>query len=112
MNRDYFQSQHAGSFALAQFFRYYKEVHAGEDITIRSRILARSERQFQVIHFMTKGPEDLLAATCEFLAAHIDMRTRRTSPFAAQIAQNIDRLIAEQSRLDWDPPVSGAMQVR
>jgi acyl-CoA thioester hydrolase len=112
MDRAYFESQQAGSFALAQFFRYRKEVRVGDRVTIRTRLLARSERQFHIIHFMTKGDDDVLAATGEFLAAHIDMSTRRTAAFPPDIAANIDRLIAEHSALDWDPPLSGAIQVR
>jgi hypothetical protein len=60
---------------------------------------------------MTKGNEPILAATCEFLGAHIDMRTRRTGPFARHIAENIDRLIAEHSQLPWQPPLCGALHV-
>jgi len=111
MDDAYFRSHGAGSFALAQFFRYRKEVRAHEHVRLRSRLLARSDKQFHVIHFMTKD-ETVLAATGEFLAAHIDMQTRRTSPFAPNIAQNIDRLIAEHAALGWDAPVSGAIQVR
>ena len=112
MDNAYFQAHHAGSFALAQFFRYRKEVCAGERVTLRSRLLERSEKQFHVMHFMTKGDDHVLAATGEFLAAHIDMSTRRTSPFAPHIAQNLDRLIAQHSALDWDAPISGAIKVR
>src|SRR6185436_12071704 len=87
MDREYFEAQHSGSFALAQFFRYRKEVRIGEHVTLRSRLLERSDRQFHVIHFMTKGDDQILAATGEFLAAHIDMATRRTSPFALHVAE-------------------------
>ena len=89
-----------------------KEVRAGEHVTLRSRLVARSSRQFHVIHFMTKGDEQMLAATGEFLAAHIDMHARRMSPFAPHIAENLDRILAEHSQLDWPPPLSGAIQVR
>lgn len=112
MDDAYFQAHHAGSFALAQLFRYRKEVCAGEHVTLRSRLLERSAKQFHVIHFMTKGDDHLLAATGEFLAAHIDMSTRRTSPFAPPIAQNLDRIIAQHCALDWDAPISGAIKVR
>ena len=111
MDRDYFVQHQAGSFALAQFFRYRKEVRAGEHVTLRSRLLARSDKQFHVISFMTKA-DGQLAATGEFLATHIDMRTRRSSPFAPHIAANLDRLIAEHAALDWDAPICGALEVR
>jgi acyl-CoA thioester hydrolase len=112
MDRQYFQDHHAGTFALAQVFRYHKEVRAGERVAVRSRLVARSARQFHAIHFMTKGDELLLAATGEFLAAHVDMRTRRTSPFAHHIAENLDHILSQHSALDWAAPTSGAIQVR
>jgi acyl-CoA thioester hydrolase len=112
MDDAYFQANNAGSFALAQFFRYKKEVRVGEHVTLRSRLLARSAKQFHVIHFMTKGPDHVLAATGEFLAAHIDMATRRTSPFAPHIAENLDRIIAQHAQLEWQPPLSGSIEVR
>jgi hypothetical protein len=59
---------------------------------------------------MTKE-NNVLAATSEFLGAHIDMRTRRTAPFAQHIAENIDRLVAEHSALDWNAPLCGALHV-
>jgi len=112
MDRAYFEDGQFGSFALAQFLRYRKEVRAGEHVTLRSRLLQRSEKQFHVMHFMTKGQEDILAATGEFLAAHIDMTSRRTAPFAPHIAASLDRMIADHSALDWNAPLSGAIQVR
>ena len=60
-------------------------------------------------------PSEILTsaeATGEFLAAHIDMQTRRTAPFAPHIAQNLDRILAEHSALNWAAPVSGAIDVR
>jgi len=56
--------------------------------------------------------EHVLAATGEFLAAHIDMGTRRTSAFPLHIALNLDRVLSEHAALDWPAPLSGAMQVR
>jgi acyl-CoA thioester hydrolase len=111
MDRDYFQEHHSGSFALAQHFSYRKEVRAGDQVTLRSRLLARSSRKFHSIHFMTHGDGQDLAATGEFLGAHVDMNTRRTSPFPPHIAKMIDDLIEQHSEVGWDPPVCGAMKV-
>src|SRR5687767_8820113 len=82
IDRDYYENQRAGSFALAQYFNYLKEVRVGEQVTLRSRLLARSEKRFHSIHFMTKGDDQILAATGEFLGTHVDLNIRRSSPFA------------------------------
>ena len=50
---------------------------------------------------------DILAATGEFLGAHIDMQSRRTSPFAPQIAERIDRLIVQRHKSHQGPPQDG-----
>lgn len=111
MDRAYFQNFQSGSFALSQFFNYRNEVRAGERVKLRSRLLARSEKKFHSMHFMTKEDTEILAATDEFLGIHIDMKTRRSSPFAPHIADQIDRLIQEHNAAGWAPPLSGAMKV-
>jgi acyl-CoA thioester hydrolase len=111
MDRHYFETHHAGSFALAQHFVYRKEVRVGEHVTLRSRVLGRSEKKLHVMHFMSKTQGQVLAATGEILGAHIDMNSRRTAPFADHIAEALDRLIAEHAALDWSAPVCGALHV-
>jgi acyl-CoA thioester hydrolase len=109
LNREYFQASQAGTFALKQLFTYLVEVREGEEVTIRTRVLGRSAKKLHVMHFMTKGEPEVLASTNEFLAAHINMKIRRTSPFPPITAAAIDRLVAEHAALDWKAPVSGAM---
>ena len=109
LTREYFTANETGSFALAQHFRYLKEVRAGQRVTIRSRVLGRSEKRWHVIHFMTNDDIDALAATSEVVSTHVDIRIRRSSPMPATIRDAIDRLLAEHSRLAWAAPVCGAM---
>ena len=109
MTQDYFTTHHAGSFALSQHFRYLKEVRVGQQVTIRSRVLGRSEKRWHVMHFMTNDAIADLAATCEVVSTHVDIRVRRSSPMPPHITEAIDRLIAEHSRLTWTAPVCGAM---
>lgn len=109
LNRAYFQANQAGTFALKQLFTYHAEVREGEEVTIRTRVLGRSARKLHMLHFMSKGTPEVLASTNEFLAAHIDMKIRRTSDFPPGIAAAIDRLAAAHAALGWEAPVSGAM---
>jgi acyl-CoA thioesterase FadM len=64
-----------------------------------------------VMHFMVKKDGHVLAATGEFLGAHIDMHVRRTSAFKPQVAEAIDRMVAEHGALSWDAPVCGSLHV-
>jgi acyl-CoA thioester hydrolase len=108
LDRDFLVANRAGTFALAQHFRYLAEVRLGQHVTIRSRLLGRSAKRFHLMHFMTLDESGALAATGEVLGTFVDMNLRRSAPFPAGVAEAIDRLVAEH-RLDWDPPSCGAM---
>jgi acyl-CoA thioesterase FadM len=110
MDRDYFVTNQAGSFALKQFVCYLAEIRCGEQVTLRTRLLGRSPKRMHLMHFIVKDSGDVLASTAEIVAAHIDMRTRRSSPFLSPAAEAIDRLIAEHTALGWAAPVCGVLQ--
>ena len=111
MNADYFQTGQGGGFTLKFFMQFMAEVHAGQTVAIRSRLLARSEKRLHYIMFMVNETTNTLASLGEGLDSHADLATRRTSPFPPQIAAKIDALLAEHQRLGWDAPVCGAIHV-
>jgi hypothetical protein len=63
------------------------------------------------MQFMTIDESDVLAAIAEGVSTHVDMRIRRSSPMPRNITDAIDRLLEEHSRLEWPPPVCGAIRV-
>jgi acyl-CoA thioester hydrolase len=108
LTREYFEAKQAGSFLLEAHVRHLSEVRAGQSVTIRTRVLGRSAKRLHFMNFMVKdGP--VLAATSESVAAHIDMRVRRSSPFLPTIADAIDQLLKEHAGLGWSAPVCGVM---
>lgn len=112
MTLAYFEANQAGSFALEQHVRYFNEVRAGQHVTVRSRLLGRSDRLFHFMHFLSIDESDQLAATGEYIGAHVDMRIRRTSAIPRPIAELFDRLLAEHQQLAWAAPTCGAMKLR
>lgn len=110
MNRDYFVDNQAGSFALKQYVDYLIEVRFGEQIFIHTRLLGRSSKRIHLMHFMIKDSGESLASTSEVLLTHIDMRIRRSSPFSAEIADNIDQLLAVHHALHWSAPLAGPIK--
>ena len=78
----YMQANLMGSFALETHVRYLDEVRIGQHVTVRSRILGRSEKRMHFMHFMTIDESGALASTQEHVGAHIDMRIRRMAPWA------------------------------
>ncbi len=106
----YYKRAHAGAFALQHFIRYLAEVHVNETVTIRTRTLGRSAKRIHFMHFMINETTSQLAATLEALGSHADLQARRTSPFPAFIAEQLDILTTEQSQLGWDAPICGVIR--
>jgi acyl-CoA thioester hydrolase len=110
MDQAYYDAGVGGAFALQHFIRYLAEIHAGETVAVRSRLLGRSAKRIHFMHFMINETTGKLAATMEVLGAHADLAIRRTSPFPPTIANRLDAQIAAQAALDWEAPVCGVIQ--
>ena len=110
LTREHFTANRAASFALAQHFRYLKEVRLGQHVTLHSRVLGRSAKRWHMIHFMTIDEPDMLAATAEVVSTYVDLKVRRSAVMPAVITDAIDRLLTEHASLGWDAPVCGAMK--
>lgn len=110
MTREYFEGNHAGSFALEAHVRYLLEVHAGHSVTVYSRLLDRTSKRMHFIHFLIRDDCDKLSATGEFVGTHIDMSTRRSSPFPENVIRLLDQMVNDHRQLDWAPPLCGTMK--
>lgn len=110
LTREYFEANRAGTFALEGHVRFLSEVRVGQAVALRSRFLGRSAKRVHLMSFMVKEDGSVLAATSEFVAAHIDMRVRRSSPFPPHVADAIDELAAAHAALGWAAPVCGVMK--
>ena len=111
LTRAYFEASQAGTFALENHVRYFNEVREGQQVTVRTRVIARSKKRFHLLHFMTNDDAQKLAATSETIGTHVDLRIRKSSPFPPEIAAAFDRLLAEHALLPWAAPLCGAMRV-
>ncbi|MCP5097866.1 MAG: thioesterase [Chloroflexi bacterium] len=109
MNEAYYSETNSGAFALEQHIRYFAEVHVGETVGIRSRILNRTLKRIHFMHFMINETTQKLAATVEVVGSHASLEHRRTSPFPPHLAANIDAILEDNKTLEWDAPVCGVM---
>ncbi len=107
---DHVKARHEGMFALKQFIHYRAEVHIGETVQIRSRVLGVSARRIHYLHFMINESTGKLASTFEVLASYADLDARRTAPFPDDIRATIEDILARHQQLDWEAPVCGILE--
>ncbi|MBS3756943.1 MAG: thioesterase family protein [Desulfobacterales bacterium] len=111
MTLDYHRNYHAGAFALRQFLNYFSEIHAGQTVAVRTRLLGRTDKRFHFMHFLVNETTGRLASNFESLGTHADLKQRRSAPFPAFIAEAIDIQLDRDNRLDWEAPVCGILNL-
>jgi len=113
VTEDYVDEQRKGAFMLKNFTQFIAEARAGDQLAVYTRLIARSEKRYQYMHFLVNETHDRLAATMEVLSTHADLDARRSAPFPPEIADGLDALIAEHDQIDWtDAPLSGVLGPR
>jgi len=85
----YFRREGRGMFALEQTARYVSELRAGEAVQVHSALAELGDKTLRLEQRMLGGDGLRLAATVEVVAAHIDIGTRRTTPFPADLATRL-----------------------
>jgi acyl-CoA thioester hydrolase len=104
------KEEQMGAFALQQHITYLAEVRLGEQVSIYTRFIERSEKQLLFMHFMVNDSREMLASYFESLGMSIDMKTRRSAPWSEKISSQLDALLAEHQALDWQPPLCGVLK--
>ena len=110
MGLEYWKSRHAGTFALEAHIRYLAEIEVGARVRIFTRTLGRSARRIHYMHFLVNRQTGALSTLGEFVSAHIDMKTRRTSPLPDELATRIDRVCRDHQRLEWAAPLCASIR--
>jgi acyl-CoA thioester hydrolase len=83
----YMRDSECGVAGVQQNLSYRREMFPGDLIEIRTRLLEVGDRSVRFLHEMRDAITGETTATCEMTAAHLDRRTRRSTPWPAEIRQ-------------------------
>jgi acyl-CoA thioester hydrolase len=106
----FYAQNDSGGFDLEHHLHYLNEVRIGDTVTIYARLLERSVKRLHYMLFMVDDTRGVLSSIMEVVNSYADLTIRRTAPYPENIAAQIDSMIAEHARLDWEAPVCGAMK--
>jgi acyl-CoA thioester hydrolase len=102
----------AGSFEVEHHLRYLREVHVGDVVAVYFRTLGRSDKALHVMQFLLNVTREELANTLESVSLGVDMGTRATAPFPADVTALLDAQLRVDQALDWAAPLATAMGPR
>lgn len=99
-------------FSAEHHLTYLAELRTGARMSSRVRLLGRSERAAHALVYLLDDSHERLSFVMEEVFLHIDMETRRTAPWPADVAAALDERIAAHGELPWEPDVSGSLALR
>ena len=99
-------------FSAEHHLTYLSELRTGDAMSARVRLLGRSERAAHALVYLLDDTHRRLSYVMEEIFLHIDIGTRRTAPWPADVAANLDRRVAEDAALPWPVTTSGCLALR
>ncbi len=93
MTPSFLREQQRGMAAVQQEISYLRELHAGDLITISSRVLEIREKVLRFAHEMRNLETGEIAATTTLTGVHLDTQLRKSYPFPPTILERTRELI-------------------
>jgi acyl-CoA thioester hydrolase len=90
VNDDYRARANCSIFALEDHLTYVGEVKLGDNLRITSQLIAHDHKRVHFFHRMYHADQGYVAATYESMNLHVDLGTRRSAPFPAEMQRHID----------------------
>jgi acyl-CoA thioester hydrolase len=101
---DYVSAEQASYFTAEAHVRYLRELKARDPVRITLQLLDYDDKRLHFFEEMHHAREEWTAATCEQLALHVSMRTRRAAPFPDDVLMRLAEMKAAHAVL---PPPEG-----
>jgi acyl-CoA thioester hydrolase len=96
---DYLREANASYFVAEIHTVYKREVRATDRVQVTLQLVDHDEKRLHFYQEIRHASEGWLAATCENLSLHVDMATRKVTPFPAKILDNLVVMKAAHGRL-------------
>ena len=99
-------------FSAEHHSTYLHELHTGDDMSARVRLLGRSERAGHALVYILDHTHERVAFVMEEIFLHIEMESRRTAPWPEDVAKALDERIAEHEGLGFAADTRGCLSLR
>ncbi len=109
---DYIREARGSTFAVESHVTWQRELKESEPYVVTSQLLAYDEKRIHQFQRMYHADEHYLAATGEWMNLHVNLDTRRVSPWPEKTLSELAKLAAEQGPMPWPTEAGKKMQVK
>ncbi len=96
---DYIEERNASYFTAEVHTLYKRELKANDPVRVTLQLIGHDEKRLHVYEEIRHAAEGWVSATCEVLSLHVDMGSKKVTPFPPDIQRNLAVMKAAHSRL-------------
>lgn len=111
ITNEYIDGGQGSTFAVECHVTYQRELLEDEPYIVTAQILAYDEKRIHQFQRMYHADKKYLVATTEWMNLHVDLETRRVSPWPAHILANIEKFADAQTSIDMPEEVGKRMSI-
>jgi acyl-CoA thioester hydrolase len=103
LGQDYLEERNASFFAVEIHTLYKRELTVLDQVRVTLQLIDYDEKRLHFYMEIRHAEEGWVSATCEAMSLHVDMETRKVTPFPDDILTNLAVMKAAHSRLARPP---------
>jgi len=108
---DYAREHHSSFYTLEIHVSYLRELPPDARVRVTLQMLDYDAKRTHYFEHMYHAGEGYLAATMECVCMHVDLETRRGSPFPAHVIERIEAMYEAHRGLETPPQVGRVMGI-
>jgi acyl-CoA thioester hydrolase len=109
---DYMAERHASFFAAESHIVYKRELQEGDAVRVTLQLVDFDEKRLHYFMELRHAHEGWLSATAENLSLHVDMTSRKVTPFPADILANLALMKAAHARMPHPENLGRRIEMR
>lgn len=90
-------------FTLGMNVDYHREIFEGTRIRMTTQLINWDHKRLHYFHRMENLDAGYLAATNECIGIHVNLNTRRSTPFNDNTRQQLEQMLAQHQTLEQPP---------
>ena len=95
----YVKARNASTMTVESHLCFIREVFAGDDVRVSVQFLDVDDKRLHMYCEITHERDGWLSCTSEWMELHIDMATRKTAPWPADIRAKLDAMTEASLKL-------------
>jgi acyl-CoA thioester hydrolase len=99
LGQDYVEERNASYFVAEAHILYKRELKAHDEVRATLQLIDYDEKRLHFYMELRHARDGWVAAACEHLALHVDMDSRKVTPFPDDILRNLSVMKAAHARL-------------